>query len=93
MSNVVIKGDVIQNLGEYLPNVYIESIEVTSTSPAPETVIFDLNVFYSVIFLISDDKDVSTTELLELVGHALRSHSPSRLRAWLFPFPIFIDFL
>ncbi len=42
------------------------------------------------IFLISDDKDVSTTQLLEMVGHALRSRSPSSPRAWLFPFPICI---
>ena len=42
------------------------------------------------IFLISDDKDVSTTQLLEMVGHALRCHSPSSPRAWLFPFPICI---
>ena len=42
------------------------------------------------IFLISDDKDVSTTQLLKLVGNALRSHSPSSVRAWLFPFPVCI---
>ena len=42
------------------------------------------------IFLISDDKDVSTTQLLEMVGNALRSRSPSSPRAWLFPFPSYI---
>ena len=42
------------------------------------------------IFLISDDKDVSTTQLLEMVGDALRSRSPSSPRAWLFPFPSYI---
>ncbi len=42
------------------------------------------------IFLISDDKDVSTTQLLKKVLHALKSSSPSSPRAWLFPFPICI---
>lgn len=42
------------------------------------------------IFLISDDIDVSTTQLLKKVGNALRSSSPTRARAWLFPAPICI---
>lgn len=42
------------------------------------------------IFLISDDEDVSTTKLLETVGQVLKSCSPSRSRALLFPVPIFL---
>ena len=44
MSNIALKGDVIQNLGEYLPNPYIESIEVTEETRGGFPFI-DLNVF------------------------------------------------
>ncbi len=58
MSNVVL-GDAVQNLGEYLPNVYVESIEVSSQSlSGGETILFNFNVFYSIIFLISDEYNI-----------------------------------
>ena len=52
MSNIVLKGDVIQDLGEYLPNPYIESIEVRS-APAGSSTLISLDIFYSIMFLIS----------------------------------------
>jgi len=54
MSNIALKGDVIQNLGEYLPNPYIESIEVEESSSG----MLSIRVFYSLIFLINDDYNV-----------------------------------
>ena len=57
MSNIDLKGDIIQDLGEYLPNVYIESIEVTEETRNGFPFI-DLNVFYSLIFLIDDDYNI-----------------------------------
>ena len=57
MSNIVLKGDVIQDLGEYLPNPYIERIEVES-SPADSSTFINLNIFYSIMFLISDEYGV-----------------------------------
>ena len=52
MSNIDLKGDVIQNLGEYLPNPYIESIEVSGET---RTII---RVNYSLMFLISDEYNI-----------------------------------
>ena len=57
MSNIALKGDVIQDLGEYLPNPYIESIEVRSV-PAGSSTLISLDIFYSIIFLISDDYNI-----------------------------------
>ena len=42
------------------------------------------------IFLISDGQDVSTTQLLKKVRQALNLQSPSGIKAWLVPFPVFI---
>ena len=53
MSNIVL-GDAVQNLGEYLPNVYIESIEVSEFSELQ----LRAKVFYSLIFLIDDEYSV-----------------------------------
>jgi hypothetical protein len=57
MSNIVLKGDVVQNLGEYLPNVYIERIQVSEETRAGFPFI-DLNVFYSILFLIDDNYNI-----------------------------------
>ena len=57
MSNIVLKGDVIQDLGEYLPNPYIERIEVRS-APAGSSTLISLDIFYSIMFLISDDYNI-----------------------------------
>lgn len=59
MSNIVLKGDVLQNIGEFLPNVYIESIEVTTASTTSRRTTFALDIYFSVLFLISDEYDVS----------------------------------
>jgi nucleoside-diphosphate-sugar epimerase len=40
------------------------------------------------VFLISDGEDVSTTQLLRKVGHALNFQSPSGIKAWLVPVPV-----
>lgn len=50
MSNIVLKGDIIQNLGEYFPNVYIESVQVEQL----DTSNIQLNFFCSLLFMISD---------------------------------------
>ena len=42
------------------------------------------------VFLISDGEDVSTTQLLRKVGQALNLQSPSGIKAWLVPVPVFI---
>ena len=42
------------------------------------------------VFLISDGEDVSTTQLLRKVGQALNHHTPSGIKAWLVPIPVFI---
>ena len=55
MSNIVLKGDVIQDLGEYLPNPYIERIEVT-TAGANQV---GIEIQYSLLFMISDEYDAS----------------------------------
>mgnify|MGYP003666121136 FL=1 len=55
MSNIVLKGDVIQDLGEYLPNPYIERIEVTTTEPDQ----VGIEIQYSLLFMISDEYDAS----------------------------------
>lgn len=52
MSNIDLRGDVIQNLGEYLPNPYIESIEVSGET---RTII---RINYSLMFLISDEYNI-----------------------------------
>ena len=54
MSNIALKGDVVQNLGEYLPNPYIESVEITQAASNSVNV----RIFYSLIFLISDSYDI-----------------------------------
>lgn len=55
MSNIVLKGDVVQNLGEYLPNVYIESVRVSDRS----TTQISLTIDYSILFLIDDEYDIN----------------------------------
>ena len=55
MSNIVLKGDVIQDLGEYLPNPYIEKINV---NPA-DVNLFDIEIEYSLLFMISDEYDAN----------------------------------
>lgn len=55
MSNIVLKGDVVQNLGEYLPNVYIESVRVSDQS----TTQISLAIDYSILFLIDDEYDIN----------------------------------
>ena len=55
MSNIVLKGDVIQDLGEYLPNPYIERIEVTTTEPDQ----VGIEIQYSLLFMISDEYDAN----------------------------------
>ena len=42
------------------------------------------------IFLISDGKDVSTTQLLKEVGQAINFQSPLSTKAWLVPVPVYI---
>ena len=42
------------------------------------------------VFLISDDEDVSTTQLLRKVGQALNHQAPSGIKAWLVPVPVSI---
>lgn len=42
------------------------------------------------VFLISDGDDVSTTQLLRKVRQALNHHTPSGIKAWLIPIPVFI---
>lgn len=54
MSNIVLKGDVIQNIGEYLPNPYIEKINVTDNGSGEVS----LEIDYSLMFMISDEYDV-----------------------------------
>ena len=54
MSNIVLKGDVIQDLGEYLPNPYIESVQITETSTSS----INIRIFYSLIFLINDEYNI-----------------------------------
>ena len=54
MSNIALKGDVIQNLGEYLPNPYIESVEITQAASNSVNV----RIFYSLIFLITDNYNI-----------------------------------
>lgn len=55
MSNIVFKGDTIQNFGEFLPNPYIERIIVTSTA----TDVVNLEIEYSLLFMINDEYDSS----------------------------------
>lgn len=40
------------------------------------------------VFLISDNEDVSTTELLRKVAKAQNKHTPSGIKAWLIPIPV-----
>ena len=54
MSNIVLKGDVIQNIGEYLPNPYIEKINVEDFVNG-----FALKIEYSILVQISDDYSIS----------------------------------
>ena len=60
MSNVVIKGDVIQNLGEYLPNPYIERVNVQQT----ESRTFTLTIHCSLIMLVPDDYQRDLGEII-----------------------------
>jgi len=73
MSNIVLRGDVIQDLGEYLPNVYIEGIQVVQALPVERPQQIELIVNCSVLFLVSDDYDVAdlTTTIQQVSIHAL----------------------
>lgn len=51
MSNIVLKGDIIQNLGEYLPNPYIERVDVLQT----ESRYLTLTIYCSVLILVPDN--------------------------------------
>jgi hypothetical protein len=65
MSNIALKGDVIQDLGEYLPNPYIESIEVEQ----PDSRSMTLRVHCSLLILISDDYDAQdVAETIREIG-------------------------
>ena len=55
MSNIVLKGDVIQNIGEYLPNPYIEKINVTDNGSG----MVSLEIDYSLMFMVSDEYDIT----------------------------------
>lgn len=73
MSNIVLKGDVIQNIGEYLPNPYIEKINVIEDGSG----IIRLDIDYSLMFMVSDEYDITDigTNLsrLNLYGFATTS--------------------
>jgi hypothetical protein len=51
MSNIVFKGNVVKDFGEYLPAPYVERITVTSGSGDKPA----LGVEYSLLFLVEDD--------------------------------------
>lgn len=76
MSNIVLKGDVVQNLGEYLPNVYIESVNVDDFS----TSLLTITVNYSLLFVIDDDYSVDdirqNLEDINILFSYARSDSP-----------------
>ena len=55
MSNIVLKGDMIQDLGEYLPNPYIERIKVTTAASDQ----IGIEIEYSLLFMISDEYDAN----------------------------------
>lgn len=76
MSNIALKGDVIQDLGEYLPNPYIESVQITETSTSS----INIRIFYSLIFLINDEyniEDISQNlQDINIIFAFARSESP-----------------
>ena len=51
----MIEGDSVKNFGEFIPNPYIEKITVTETGKAN---IINLNIEYSLLFLVGDEFDV-----------------------------------
>ena len=53
MSNII-EGDSVKNFGEFIPNPYIEKITVTEV----ETNIVNLNIEYSLLFLVCDQFDI-----------------------------------
>lgn len=53
MSNII-EGDSVKNFGEFIPNPYIEKITVTEV----ETNIVNLNIEYSLLFLVGDQFDI-----------------------------------
>lgn len=73
MSNIVLKGDAIQNIGEYLPNPYVEKINVIEDGSG----IIRLDIDYSLMFMVSDEYDITDigTNLsrLNLYGFATTS--------------------
>ena len=65
MSNIALKGDVVQDLGEYIPNPYIESIEVEQ----PDSRSITLRIHCSLLVLISDDYNVEdVAETIREIG-------------------------
>ena len=58
MSNIVLKGDVIQNIGEYLPNPYIEKVTVEKNGSGQVS----LEIEYSLMFMVSDEYGVGDIE-------------------------------
>jgi hypothetical protein len=55
MSNII-EGDSVKNFGEFIPNPYIEKITVTETET---TNIINLNIEYSLLFLVGDQFDIN----------------------------------
>lgn len=76
MSNIVLKGDVIQNIGEYLPNPYIEKINVTDNGNG----IISLEIDYSLMFMVSDEYNVediiASLEHINIILAFARSQNP-----------------
>lgn len=54
MSNII-EGDSVKNFGEFIPNPYIEKITVTETG----TDLINLNIEYSLLFLVGDQFDIN----------------------------------
>ena len=55
MSNII-EGDSVKNFGEFIPNPYIEKVTVAETGT---TNIINLNIEYSLLFLVGDQFDIN----------------------------------
>ena len=55
MSNII-EGDSVKNFGEFIPNPYIEKVTVTETAEdsVSGSVLVNLNIDYSLLFLVGD---------------------------------------
>ena len=59
MSNII-EGDSVKNFGEFIPNPYIEKITVEEvTDPDTGTVLINLNIEFSLLFLVGDQFDIN----------------------------------